>query len=117
MSKAKEVLNLIEVYVKGSDGDYSLKHGKSTFSDDSKKWFDKLADLNKDENLPVELTKLARAIQKGTLQPTEKGFEKFSKIVNDALPGVKLSGLKWQIEQIRKGKYSKEFKKIFGDHS
>ena len=117
MSKAKEVTNLLETITKDGD-DYSLTYGKSeSFNKDSEKWFSKLADLNKGEKIPVELTKLANDIKSGALKPTDKGFEKFSKIVNAALSGVQLSGLKWQIENIRKGKYSREFKKIYGDTS
>lgn len=105
MSKAKDVSTLLETL------------HSDNFNADSEKWFSKLADFNKDEKVPVELTKLANDIKSGTLKPTEKGFEKFSKTVNAALSGVQLSGLKWQIENIRKGKYKREFKKIYGDHS
>jgi hypothetical protein len=105
VSKAKDVTILLETL------------HSDNFNADSDKWFGKLVDLNKNEKVPAELTKLANDIKKGALKPTEKGFEKFSKIVNASLPGVLLSGLRWQIENIRKGKYSREFKNIFGDTS
>lgn len=91
--------------------DSFMEGSQSGFSVDSDKWFDMVADNPaKDDPGAQELDKISRG------KPTKLAFEKFENAIRKTKAPWKKAVLGF-VENMKSGKYKKEFGKFDGEHS